>query len=210
LVADGGEFLLKASEYYDVFGIDIDPDRMETAREKLGVIRGEKIFAFGEIDEAAFAGKFDVIHTNQNLEHLTEPVKYLKKFAEWLKPGGLLFISCPASDSFVFSFLGKHNSMLAVPHVSMFNRRSLSRALSEAGLELKEYRNVTLDLSGLEFIKRILGIKFIHRQSYIESTVLILCLYPPVLVITAFLHVLKRFNIIKGNYFEGEAVKNDS
>jgi SAM-dependent methyltransferase len=202
-----GWVLNHAQHTYDVYGVDLDDFRIKEARELLGDVEGKKIINLNELDDSYFKDKFDVIHSNQNLEHLLEPMRYLKKFYEWLKPGGILYIASPCSDSFAFSFLGKINSMAVLSHVSLFNKNSLTYALRSVGFEQIEYVNTSLDVSATEFWKKIFNINFIHRHSFIENKYIIAILYPLMLLTTATLKVFTLSGILKGNYFYAFAKK---
>ena len=196
-----GKILSEAQDRYDVYGIDMSDFRIQKARERLGDSEGRKIINIHELDEASFREKFDVVHGHQTLEHLLDPVHYLKKFYEWLKPRGILYASSPTADSFAFSFLGNINQMATLGHVSLFNKKSLTHALRLIGFEEIQFRHIILDIPAVDFWKKIFNIDFVHNHSFINSKLLIIVLYPLMLVTTAVLQVLASAGILKGNYF---------
>ena len=196
-----GYVLFNAQKNYDVYGVDLDEFRVKKAREKLGDIEGKKIVNLYELKDSDFHEKFDVVHSNQNLEHLLEPMQYLKKFYEWLKPGGIIYISSPCSDSFAFRFLGKNNSMAVLSHVSLFSKKSMTYALRSVGFEQIEFSSYTLDVTPLEILKKIFNRDFLHRHNYIDNKLVIIVLYPLVLMTNAILEIFRLVGILKGNYF---------
>jgi len=196
-----GWTLKNAQDTYDVFGIDMDDSRINRARELLGDIEKKKIKKLYGLDESSLIEKFDIVYTNQTLEHVLYPMQYLNKFYSWLKPGGILYFSCPASDSFAFKFLGKNNSMATLGHVSLFNRKSLRYALKRTGFESIEIYHMCLDITATEFWKKICGIKFLHRHSFIKNQFVMALLYPAMLITTIMLEGLMSKGILKGNYF---------
>jgi len=202
-----GGFLNKAQDYYDVYGVDADDFAIRKARECLNDHGGDKVINFRELKDEAFYNKFDIVHCNQNLEHLLEPIAYLEKFYKWLKPGGIIYISVPASDSFAFSFLKTANSMASLGHVSLFDKRSIKEALKRTGFEDVEIKHKYIDVTATEFWKKMFNIEFIHRHSFISSKFIVFTLYPFMFVTTAFLNILGFFGIIKGNYIEVFAKK---
>lgn len=82
------------------------------------------------------AESFDVITMSHVLEHLPDPVAALRRLAESLKPGGLLFLSVPNFDSAEARFFGRRWFSLDAPrHLYQFTPDSLSKTLAAAGLE---------------------------------------------------------------------------
>lgn len=196
-----GWVLDKAKGSYDIYGVDIDPGKTRIAREHLGDMEGKKIINLMQLDESYFCERFDVVHTYQFIEHVLDPVHYLKKFYQWLKPSGILFLSAPCSDSFVFSFLGKINSMASPLHPSLFNQRSMGYILQSLGFEQIKFVQVCLDLTATEFWQKLFKINFLHRHLFIENKFLLAVLYPFMLMTTAGLLILYRCGVLKGNYF---------
>ena len=74
-------------------------------------------------------GKFDVIIMRHVLEHIVDPIQYLKKIQKDLEDDGVIFIEVPD-----FTFLDNHNDTLLFEHVNYFSQLTLSRVLDSAGL----------------------------------------------------------------------------
>ncbi|TAM37186.1 class I SAM-dependent methyltransferase [bacterium] len=197
-----GRLLAKAEQIYDIYGVDIDDYRIQRARNRLKDFKGERILYLHELDESVFLEKFDIIYSNQTLEHLLEPVAYLQKFYKWLKPGGIVYLSFPASDSFAFSFLKNDNSMSSLGHVSLFSSKSITYALRAAGFEKVEIFHNCIDVTATEFWKKLFNKNFLHRHCFINHKIIVLALYPIMLITTAVMKVLNLMGILKGNYMD--------
>lgn len=69
-----------------VCGVEISPEKIETAKS-IGI---ESIS-----EDALSKMQFDIVHTEQVFEHLTEPAREFGKLAKTLLPGGIMKISVP-------------------------------------------------------------------------------------------------------------------
>ncbi|MGH9550330.1 MAG: class I SAM-dependent methyltransferase, partial [Terriglobales bacterium] len=80
----------------------------------------------------AAVGTFDVITAIEVVEHLVDPVKELRRIRSLLKPGGLLFVTtgnaAPHRER-----LFEWGYFLPEVHISLFEPRTLARALGESG-----------------------------------------------------------------------------
>jgi 2-polyprenyl-3-methyl-5-hydroxy-6-metoxy-1,4-benzoquinol methylase len=125
-----GNFLRDArSAGWDVQGTDLDPVAVETAR-RLGISVWE-----GRYDTAPFdPSSFDVITTHQVIEHVPDPLIFLRTLFNWLKPGGLLWIGTPNLDCPIHERFGEFYGNLHPPqHTVMLNQTSLINLTQSAG-----------------------------------------------------------------------------
>jgi SAM-dependent methyltransferase len=80
------------------------------------------------------ASTFDLIIANHVLEHVVDPILFLKKAHKLLKNGGILFIDVPNAGSFSQSILkDKWPYFLPDEHLSHFTKETLIFTLSKAG-----------------------------------------------------------------------------
>lgn len=81
------------------------------------------------------AGSFDAIIFNHSLEHIDAPAQALRDAARLLRPGGLVAIAVPNYGSWQRRAFGAAWFQLDLPrHLQHFDRPSLSRLVSDAGL----------------------------------------------------------------------------
>jgi SAM-dependent methyltransferase len=176
-----GRFLENlASVGLEVSGVDLNPTAVRRARE-----RNLNVFLPGEIPRR----HFDAICMLQTIEHLQQPLEFLRESVRNYKPN-LLFLSAPCFES----FLGVINDPLVWPphHMTFWSERafrvlgralgfavqqvaydsmdypSLQRAVAKPGLLRENARMVTLlSKSGrIGFrVARKLGFRLTRRHS---------------------------------------------
>lgn len=131
------------------------PDKFEFAIGAAAVKPGDRVLDIGSgaghfathvphadyvgIDTATGAakpepGSFDVVTAFQVLEHVADPLAFIRDAAACLKPGGTLVIGVPNADSYIGTLA---NFVLNAPphHVTWWNARSLTALAESAGLE---------------------------------------------------------------------------
>jgi SAM-dependent methyltransferase len=116
---------------WDVTGVEFDPEAARNTSERHGL----RVLAC-TLEDARFDDEtFDFISMFHVIEHLHDPVATLREVRRVLKTGGQLMLRTPNFDSLTRRAAGKHWRGVEAPrHLYLFNRRSLSRALEEAGL----------------------------------------------------------------------------
>jgi 2-polyprenyl-3-methyl-5-hydroxy-6-metoxy-1,4-benzoquinol methylase len=123
------------------------------------------------IDEEALAareGTFDVITAVEVIEHVPDPVAFLKRLRRLLKPGGLFF--CTTGNARPYrDRIRTWRYVLPEVHMSFFEPETLARALELAGFR-PEYRGF---LPGYTDVIRFKLLKNLHlrRRSVLEGAV---------------------------------------
>ena len=89
----------------------------------------------------SFEKKFDLLIMRGVIEHISDPIEYLKKSSELVKPGGFLFITAtPAGDSFAFYVYREKWHLFTPPeHLHFFTTQLLTRKLKEFGFSLVDF-----------------------------------------------------------------------
>jgi len=164
-----GEFLLEAqARGFDVSGVEFSPDATAVANRRLGA---DKVQA-GTIEQAGLAeGSFDAVVFADVLEHVREPLAFLKRVHALLKPGGTVLLVTPAADSFSAKLLRRYWMEYKVEHLYYFTRHACRAALEKSG-----FRNIVITAN-----TKVLSLDYVyyHFQRF------------PVPVFTALLKVLR-------------------
>lgn len=117
----------------DYTGLEFNQAAIDKATAKGLRVTAEPI----EQHAAAHPGIYDVVCHFQVLEHVTEPLEFLRACAQAVKPGGKLIVAVPAEDS----FLALHRlDWLNMPphHVSRWKDATLRHALAnELGFKVE-------------------------------------------------------------------------
>ena len=129
----GGVFLHQFVRYFgqgwDVAGIEPTVDYAELATRRLGT-RIES----GMFDEYQFVGNsFDLITINHVLEHVIDPIAFLKTAVRLLKPNGMVFIETPEQSD--FGFLPETHDRFSLQHNWYFRLVDLESIGRQVGLE---------------------------------------------------------------------------
>ncbi len=131
-----GALLATAAEFgYEVAGIDLREENVRLMREA-----GFDV-TVAELEDYR-AAPFDVLSLADVLEHVPFPKRTLRRARELLDPGGLLFLSMPNADAFVWQATTRNRSNPywgEIEHYHNFGRRRLSALLEECGFEVARY-----------------------------------------------------------------------
>ena len=124
-----GDFLQMAQAAgWDVQGVDFDPLAVEVARKHhLDVRHG----GLEQVEE--YKGTYDWITCSHVIEHVHDPVKWLRGMHALLRPGGTLWLQTPNMDSWGHRKFGPDWRDLDPPrHLVLFSLSGLCRRLREA------------------------------------------------------------------------------
>ena len=132
-VGAGQSILWFEEEGFDIDGIEPDGRNVSMINEKLE--RGKVVES--SVEEFSSKEKFDVIWMSHVLEHITEPVEFLKKIKENLRDDGIFFIEVPNCE---YKPMLK-SSIEKNPHLFHFTKKSLIKLVEKIG-----YKVVTCDV----------------------------------------------------------------
>ncbi len=102
--------------------------------------KGFETFSYPQDAHATWAGKVDVAVCFSVIEHVEDPVGFLRSIRALLAPGGACLLTTPnAGDLLVAALPGAYPSFFyRKVHLWYFDRMSLQRAFSEAGFSACE------------------------------------------------------------------------
>lgn len=144
-----GALMTTCSEYgFEAIGLDLR--RMPVERMKKF---GYEAHCTDLID--FHSHDFRVISMADVLEHMPFPKKSLSHAYELLLPGGVLFVSCPNADSFLWAILSQNKMnpyWMELEHYHNFGRKRLYSLLREHGFEPVNYSVSQRYRIGMEII----------------------------------------------------------
>tara|TARA_B100000959_G_scaffold281123_1_gene344486 strand:+ start:5946 stop:6506 length:561 start_codon:yes stop_codon:yes gene_type:complete len=118
-----GSLLTTASEFgFSVVGLDLRRANVERLREYSYDVHCKELRSYSEF------GIFDVVSMADVLEHMPFPRQELEHVKKLLKPKGVLFVSTPNVDSFVWKYLDKNQQNPywgEIEHYHHFGRQQL-------------------------------------------------------------------------------------
>lgn len=147
-----GDFLVLMKEAgADVYGLELQRDAVKIANKKLN----GRVKIADVMTDVFPKTRFDVITLLGIVEHVTNPVKLIKRSTALLKKGGILMIQTPNSSS----LLSRLTRQLWPPyepveHVHLFSRKSLTNVLRDLG-----YTEITYS----KHVKK-LPLGYVYRQ----------------------------------------------
>lgn len=124
-----GGLLIRAQKYFNIYGIEISKYSYDHAKEFLG-----KNIHKGSLDNHHFKNDFfNVITMVEVIEHLQNPVKYLKESFDLLKYGGMLLIQTADMEAKQSIDMGCDYHYYLPGHVSYFSEQNLTSTLEKIG-----------------------------------------------------------------------------
>lgn len=134
-----GDFLLAAKlRGWNVKGLELS----EYAAREANRLLGEEVVETGRVEDTGLESEsYDVVYLKAVLEHMIDPVVFIKKAWKSLRAGGLLVIcGIPNVDSFACRMQRANWSSFHSPdHVVFFSPDSLSVLLRDHGFKMLEH-----------------------------------------------------------------------
>jgi SAM-dependent methyltransferase len=125
-----GYLLDEARPYFDRrVGTEFSVEGAEIARAT-----GAEVFV-GGIEQIPAERRFDCILAIQVIEHVYQPLTFVKQLISHTQPGGHIVVATPDIGGVLRKVMGRHWPSFKVPeHVGYFDFKTLSRLMEKAGL----------------------------------------------------------------------------
>lgn len=119
---------------YNITGIEISIEKRTMAKK----VTKAKILDIDLNHDVLDIGKFDTIVMFHVLEHIADPISFLKKIRSLLKPGGKIIIEVPNCDDFQLELNRSYRDFYwQRAHLQYFSPKTLKKILSLSGLSSK-------------------------------------------------------------------------
>ncbi len=143
----GSGFTLSAAKDngFEVTGLELNQKCVDFCHKQgLFSVYNESLEEFTKKSDV----KFDIVGMYDVLEHLTNPRETIQNIKNLLKPGGLLSIYVPNSNSFIINILDSSRTQWVWQpfHLSYFNEASLGYLLKDFGFQAVHVDTVGMDI----------------------------------------------------------------
>lgn len=146
-----GYFLNRAKEFgAEVVGVELNQGNFEMAKRLLG----DNVYDRDLIELNLPGESFDVIYTRDVIEHIHDPMPFLKEVYRLMKPGAMVFFETHNIDGLIHRIVrGKHTCIFGFEHPVHWSPKSLSLAFRKSGLMTQNIYFDSLDFRILDIIQ---------------------------------------------------------
>ena len=131
----GGLLASMSANSYERVGVEYNEAAAKFAREfyELRICQS--------LDELLGEGStFDLVSAVEVIEHVADPLEFIRKLVQLLQPSGSLVITTPNIDSLDYRFYGKRCGHFCAPsHVNFFGLKTLTKLATNTGLKRRAY-----------------------------------------------------------------------
>jgi len=135
-----GDFLRKAAYFYEVEGVEVNPETAEIASREFVVYRKS-------LQELKLSQNYDIVTLHQVLYGLSDPVRLFVEIHKILKRDGLLYVNTPNAESYAMRlYRGKANHLYGYTTQNVFSYKSLQALAEKTGFRISTFRTEWLDI----------------------------------------------------------------
>ncbi|MDR1127327.1 MAG: class I SAM-dependent methyltransferase [Treponema sp.] len=126
---------------YQMDGVEINDEKRELCKQRCGIEIFGWNFLKDEPEVMEKAGYYDVLCMTHVLEHISDPVLFLKRASILLKPKGMLFIDVPNFNDYYREYQKEYSDWAFMrAHVNYFTPETLTKVMERGGFsEMKVY-----------------------------------------------------------------------
>jgi 2-polyprenyl-3-methyl-5-hydroxy-6-metoxy-1,4-benzoquinol methylase len=129
-----GDFLSVARQYFDVVGVEPNPELADSARHVSSIHEG--------VIETLKASDFDVAASFHVIEHVDSPQRFLAEMVRRVRPGGRVVIETPNIESLPFKLLRSRWRQFIPEHYYFFGPGTIRRLMESNSLEVEQILSV--------------------------------------------------------------------
>ncbi|MEO7800529.1 MAG: class I SAM-dependent methyltransferase [Ginsengibacter sp.] len=134
-----GVFIYEMSKYLKLVSC-VDPDKNSIAIVNSRV--NVKNAWVGSIEDIPIINSFNIITYNKVLEHIKDPIAFLKKSKDYVSTNGILYVEVPFAEHLIELKLQDERAEFFIEHFTIFTAQSLKYLLSESGFTIIESKNI--------------------------------------------------------------------
>ena len=168
-MASGYGFFMQMmkSRGYEVEGVEISKDRLAVCYDKMADAKIYTINLLVEEVPKELCESYDLVTMFHLLEHITNPVLFLKRLKEFIKTDGYLVLELPNVDNLMMNASPQFNDFFYFrDHVAYYTPKLLKRVLEEAGYEIIQLKGNQLYGLTNHFNWIINGVTEFKKPSY--------------------------------------------
>ena len=153
-----GHLLMLAQDMgADVYGVELNKKNVELSKAVLGdVIFDKDIFTLRLPNDS-----YDLIYLRDVIEHIHNPMEFLKELFRIIKVGGVIFFETHNIDGLIHRIVKeKHTCIFGFEHPVHWSPATLGRALQNLGFSIEKVEFDSLGLSVSEILRYFLNPTF--------------------------------------------------
>ncbi len=135
-----GTLLNGFPQSFDLAGVEADSQLLKSGQQKFPHLK----FIQSDLDNLDVLPEVELVTMFHILEHLSDPVRFLKELRAQVRPKTQLVIEVPILDRAIETSGPDICGFFSIPHRSHFSRRTLAKLLSQTGWEIE----LSYDLAG--------------------------------------------------------------
>jgi len=157
-----GYFMEVAKEKgWEVHGLEISEEAVAVCTEKGLHVKS------GALENVNFESEsFDVIISIEMIEHLSFPKQFVEKSYDWLRKGGMVYLTTPNFNAFWRYRLKEQYDVIEYPnHLSYFTTKTLKNVFVDQGFKYLDITSTGLSITRYKTSKGVSNQEFVSETS---------------------------------------------